>query len=380
MTTSLDAVPVAGSRMRSVVGWAAIDEITQLGPDLQYTIRTEATGLTPRVSRDGFMGLVGIPARLYPMLATQPVTIAWTLATPGYLPRELSVTLGPLPGFPDQFTPAQPVDAGVAGAVMLHRDPIVLRGRVVQLVVHQLDPVPLPGVQVAIAGVWWTFPPAHVDPTTVMQPPNLVALQPGLYASRATGTDSLIDCAMTHVAGQDKTLVASVARGAKTVLISDQIGVPAGTVLAFDPGVPDRTEYIAVTSITGAATPNQPATATLAHRLQVDHDPGAAVWVVTPAPAGTSYAFARDGVRSDAVAFLAGVTGVTAGVVQIGGGTAAVEYQTASLYTATTDSDGYYRLPPLSRVASLKLQTPALSLVTSPDYGRYENLVDVVTP
>jgi len=26
------------------------------------------------------------------------------------------------------------------------------------------------------------------------------------------------------------------------------------------------------------------------------------------------------------------------------------------------------------------LQTPALKLVTSPDYGRYENLVDLVNP
>ena len=56
------------------------------------------------------------------------------------------------------------------------------------------------------------------------------------------------------------------------------------------------------------------------------------------------------------------------------------EYQTGSLYSTTSDSNGFYRLPPLSRVASVKLQTPALKLVTSPDYGRYDNLVDLVNP
>jgi hypothetical protein len=88
----------------------------------------------------------------------------------------------------------------------------------------------------------------------------------------------------------------------------------------------------------------------------------------------------RDGVRSDQVAFLAGMIGVSDGVVEIGGGVEPIEYQTATQYTTTSDADGFYRLPPLSRVASVKLQTPALTLVMSPDYGRHDNLVDLVNP
>jgi hypothetical protein len=302
------------------------------------------------------------------------------LTTPGYLTRELTATLGPVPGFPSQFAPATPVDAGQPGVVMLHRDPIVLRGRVVQLVTGHLDPVPLPFTPIAIAGVWWTFPPAHVDPSSVMQPANLVSLHPGLYADRADGVDSLRRRDLAHVAGQDKTLVRPAVTGDTTVKISDQIGVGAGTILAFEPARPDRVEYVAVTGVVGAATPDQPAIATLAHRLQLDHEQATDVYVVAPQAPAASNLFDRYGVRSDEVAFLAAMSGITAGVVEIGGGTSPIEYQTASLYTATTDADGFYRLPPLSRVASVKLQTPALSLVTSPDYGHYENLVDVVTP
>ena len=146
-----DDPPVAADRLRAVVRWQAIDEITESGPDLGYTIKTDALGLTPRVSRDGIMGLVGNPARLYPGLDTATVDVAFTLYSPGYLPRELAVTVGPVIGFPNSFTPAKAGDP--AGNVALHRDPIVLRGRTVQLDAGHLDPVPIPFVPISISGV-----------------------------------------------------------------------------------------------------------------------------------------------------------------------------------------------------------------------------------
>ena len=119
----------------------------------------------------------------------------------------------------------------------------------------------------------------------------------------------------THVVGQDKTLVAPAVRGDTSARISDRIGVVGpGTILAFEPSRPDRVEYVYVTLVNGASTPDQPATVTLAYRLQLDHEQGTDVQVVTPqAPAATN-AFVRDGIRSDRVAFIAGMTGVTAGV------------------------------------------------------------------
>lgn len=369
-----DDPPVAADRLRAVVRWLAVDEITGKGPNLDYVVKTEALGLVPRIAADGYMGLVGNPARLYPGLDLATVDLAWTLYTPGYLPRELTITLGPMAGFPDAFVP------GDAGPIALHRTPIVLRGRVVQLVAGMLEPVPLAGVTVSFAGVWWVPPAANVDPDTVIEAPNLVSLHPGLYAGRTLGVASVRRRDLAHVALQDKTLVLPAVRGGTTVRISNRVGVAPGTILAFEPARADRVEYVAVTSVAGASTDDQPATATLAHRLQLDHEEATDVHVVTPLAAAASHLLVRDGVRSDRVAFLAGLGGVTPGVIEINGGTPAVEYQTASLYQSTSDGDGYYRLPPLSRVASVKLQTPALKLVTSPDYARYENLVDVVNP
>ena len=374
-TACPDDPPVAADRLRAVVRWSAIDEITQTGPNVDYTIRTRALGLTPRIARDGLMGLVGNPARLYPGLDLFPVTLAWTVSAPGYITRERDIVLGPVPDFPTFFAPADD------GVLALHREPFTLRGRAVELTPGLLDPTPMPGLSVSITGVWWTFPPANVDPNSVVEPADLISLHPGLHADR-----TLVLAAsarrrdLAHVAGQDKTLVLPAVSGEPTARISDRVGVAPGTVLAFEPLLPGRVEYVAVKTVVGASTDDQPATVTLEHRLHLDHEEGTAVHVVAPQLPAAAHTLVRAGVRGDRVAFLNGMAGVTAGVVEITAGGAAVEYQTASLYSTTSDADGFYRLPPLSRVASVKLQTPALTLVMSPDYSRYENLVDLVHP
>jgi hypothetical protein len=369
-----DDPPLAADRLRAVVRWAAVDEITHSGPDVDYTIRTQSLGLQPRISRDGLMGLVGNPARLYPGLDAATVDIAYSVAAPNYLTRSLQVTLGPIPAFPAQFAPVD------AGTLWMHRRPFVLRGRVVQL--GGLNPTPLAGVPVEIAGVWWTFPPANVIPSSVIEAPDMVSLHPGLYADRVQGIAGLRRRDLVPVAGQDKTLVLPATVGGVTVRVSDRVGVAVGTVLAFEPAQPDRVEYLTVTAVSGASTDDQPAMLTLAHPLRLAHEEGTPVQVVTPQAPGTNNLFERDGIPFERVAFLAAMNGVTAGVVEISGGPAA-EYQTASLYSTVSDADGFFRLPPLSRVASVKIlanQAPAQELVMSPDYGRYENLVDVVYP
>src|SRR5262249_47387725 len=124
-----DDPPLGADRLRAVVKWSAIDEIIGAGPDVDFTVETDALGLVPRISGDGLMGLVGNPARLYPGLDPGSVDIAFSLAAPGYITRTLKVTLGPAPTFPHDFTPAK---AGQAGIVYLHRQPVVVRGRVVK--------------------------------------------------------------------------------------------------------------------------------------------------------------------------------------------------------------------------------------------------------
>lgn len=372
-----DDPPRLANRWRAVVRALALDEITQLAPEIDITVTTSALGLVPRTARDGLIGLIGTPGQLFPGLDTASVHIPLAVAAPGFLRRDLDAVLGPVPGFPDAFTPSD------LGTVWLHREAIVMRGRAVQRT--GINPTPLAGVAVSLAGVWRTFPPHDVDPGTVIEPPNLVALHPGLYAVRTSAADGIHRRDLVLAAGEDKHLVRPAVRGDGTLRVSDRKNLVAGTLLAVDGARPDRVEYVSVVKVAGASTDDQPATATLAFPLALDHAEGTVCVRATPQPPGANNPLIRDGIPGDRVAFAVALGGIADGiVVEISGG-AAPEYQTARRYAAVTGTDGFYRLPPISRVASVKLHAQRAGLTTqepvwSPDYRSYENLVDVIFP
>lgn len=372
-----DDPPRAADRWRAVVRGVAVDEITQLPPDIEIIVTTTARGLTPRVARGGLVGLIGLPGRLYPGLDAAMVDIPFSVAAPGYLRRDLDAILGPIAGFPDAFAPAD------VGTIWLHRGPIVLRGRAVKQT--GIDPAPQAGVAITLAGVWSVFPPHDVVPDTVIEPPNLASLHPGLYADRQSGVDGIRRRDLTLAVGEEKRLLLPAVPGDVTVRLSDRKSLVAGHVLAFESARPDRVEYVAVTHVVGASTDDQPATVTLAHPLAMGHADGTSCVRATPAAPLANNLLTRDGVVGDCVAFAAALGGISDGaVIEVSGG-ASAEYQTARLYAATTDADGFFRLPPISRVASVKLHATGGGLTTqepvvSPDYRRYENPIDVVFP
>jgi hypothetical protein len=373
-----DDPPRAADRLRAVVRWQALDEITGEPAGVDFTITTSALGLWPRISADGIMGLVGNPARLYPGLDAATVQIPFRVTAPGYLRRDRNASLGPVAGFPDAFTPAD------EGVLAMHRAPFVLRGRVVQL--SGIDATPLAGATVRLQGVWSTPPPYNVVPDTVIEPPNQVSLAPGLYADRVSATDGIRRRDLVLAAGEEKQLVLPAAVGDTAVRVSDCKNLSVGDLLAFEAARPDRVEYVTILAIKAGAVVDEPATLTLTFALQMAHEEGTACVRATPQAPAANNPLSRDGIPGERVAFATALSGLADNVVvEIGGGAAPVEYQTARLYSTTADVDGYYRLPPLSRVAALKLHIDAGALtpqepVISPDYRRYENPVDVVFP
>jgi hypothetical protein len=372
-----DDPPRAADRWRAIVRALVRDEITQLSPDVEITVKTTAVGPWPRVASDGLVGLIGNPARLYPGLDAAMVDIPFSIEAPGFLRRELDAILGPIAGFPDAFAPAD------VGTVLMHRTAIVMRGRAVR--VTGIAPTAQAGVAVSLAGVWSTFPPPDVVPDTVIEPPNLASLHPGFYSDRQSSVDGVHRRNLVLAVGEEKTLLLPAARGDSTVRVSDRKNLVAGNVLAFETARPDRVEYVLIAKVVGASTDDQPATVTLAYPLALGHAQGTTCVRATPQAPGADNLLTRDGIPGDRVVFAAALTGITDGVVVEASGGATPEYQTARLYAAVSDADGFYRLPPISRVASVKLRAQRLGLttqepVTSPDYRRYENLVDVIFP
>jgi hypothetical protein len=372
-----DDPPRVADRMRAIVRWVAIDEITQEAPEVEFTVTTPVLGLIPRVASSGNMGLVGNPGRLFPGLDTNNVPIAYSVAAPGYLRRDLQVTLGPVAGFPNAFAALD------SGELAMHRTAIEIRGRVGR--VGGLSPTPLANATVRLAGVWSTFPPFNVVPDTVIEAPNLVSLQPGLYADRVAATDGLRRRDMVLAAGDEKTLVRPAVPGDRDVRISDRVNLNPGDLLAFETAVSDRVEYASVSAVQPGAVSDEPATVTLAYPLAILHEQGTVCVRAMPQVPAANNPLIRDGVPAEQVVFLTALSGLVDGAtVEIGGG-AAAEYQTVRLYETTSDANGFYRLPPISRVASVKLHAdsgalPSQEPVASPDYRRFQNFVDVIFP
>lgn len=368
--------PPPADRLRAVVRGRFLDELTgrEIGADI--TVSTAVAGLEPRTGFGGVAGLVGYPRRLFPGLGAGSVAVDMTVSAARYVSRRFEETLGPVANFPDAF---QPIDLG---DIPMHRQSVALRGRVVDS--RTTPRTPMAGVTVRVEGFWSTFPAPDVYPPNVVETPNLVSLQPGLYAQRVAGTDSLRRRDMVPAAGEEKILIRAARAGDSTLRISDRLNLDPGHILAIEPNHPDLAEYLHIVAVKGTATPDQPATVTLNFALAHDHAETSRVVRSTPQPAGLANALARDGIAGDGTVFLNALADLpTASIVEISGG-ADPEYQHIALYEGLSDAGGYYRLPPVSRVAQLELKAERAGLpkpvkmVVSPNYDRFEDFRDIL--
>lgn len=152
----------------------------------------------------------------------------------------------------------------------------------------------------------------------------------------------------------------------------------------IDANKSDVAEYIAISAIVGASTATQPATITLDYALAYPHRRNALVQKVNPQPLGAQKQVAQEALDGDTCVFLNDVTSLMTGSqVRISGGPNPDEYHHLSLFSVTSDADGYYRLPPLSRVAQLKIRAEKallspVEMEFRPDYTLHENRLDFV--
>lgn len=373
-----DTPAAAADRMRAVLAARVVDEITQQVVEVDIATRTTVAGMTPRSAPFGRVGLVGRPAREFPGLDLTPVDLDLRIAAPGYLPLDLAGTLGPVAGFPDTFAPLD------LGDVLLHRVAIGLRGRTLQR--GGLQPVVVAGAQISLLGCWPVMPPADVAPMAVIQPPDIVNAAPGVYVPRAIGT-TVRRRDVPALAGEDKTLLLPAPRGGLRLRLSARSALPAGAVLIVDADDPGRHECIPVAQADLSSSDDQPAWITLAHPLAFAHPEGARCQVGDPQPPAAANALTRDAIPGDEALFLDGLAGLADGsVLEIDDGVNAPEYHDTRLYAAVSDAAGYFRLPPLSRVAMVLLHAQRGGLVSpddmplAPDYRVAENRITVMFP
>lgn len=439
-----DPMPLSG-RTWALVQARVVDEMTGEPPRSRITILARERGLVPRVASDGLVGLVGIPRHLFPALATQDYTVHLTVQAEGYLPRrgalivtngrrtlappapvagDSTITLsssaglsigqtllvGPAgpnqdtvvtlsfgpganqvtvtptlshphaatdPVVPSDFTPV------ILGDLAMHREPVVIRGRTVKA--NGNTTAPVPGASVKVTGIWRTAPPATLS--VPADPPNLVSLRSPLSVNRTAAAGRLRPEDLQPILGDDKVLLDDIAPGGNVVRISNSQNLGGGTILWIDANDPDISEYLAIHSIDGGSSATQPARVRLDLPLAHPHRRNAVVRRTSPPTLGAQKQFAQAAIAGDTCIFLNDITGLNVvNEVQVTGGPNPAEYHSRRLFSVISDSQGFYRLPPLSRVAQVEITAekpptlPPIKREFRPDYTGRENDLNFTFP
>jgi hypothetical protein len=284
---------------------------------------------------------------------------------------------------PDEFAPV------VVSDILMHRAPVTIGGRSVRRNASGIGTTPVANASIVVQGIWRTAQDVrqHLPAATAAT----VSLAPGLYAARTIGA-ALAAQDLPAIVGDDKFLVDQASSGDSSVGISDRLALvvppspPPHSVLRIDAGNPETAEYIGLAGASGPGGVNEPGRAALDHALRMPHRRHALVELVAPQSTAAPKFFADAGAPGDTCVFLSDTAGLdTAATVAISGGTAAPEYQRVRTFVAVSDADGYFQLPPVSRIAQIRLEAsaPALPAVTiefQPDYSRRGNWLDIVFP
>jgi len=363
-------------RFQAVLKVRVTDELTGAAPNSQSLLQVKERGFFSRLGNDGFGGLVAIPRQVFPALQARNYPLHLTIGAARYERRVFQRDVPQDFNFPAAFTP-QEVD------IALDRAPVLIAGRTARLI--NSASTPLPDAQITVTGIWRTPPSANVS--VLPDPANIVALVPPLYADRAPLTQSVAPRDLTVVTGADKTLMDDVSAFANPICLSDRSGLAVGNILMIDADDPDRVEFIAIKNLTTTAPANQPAAVTLDYPVIFSHRRNANVRPINPQSAGASQTITVEAWAADACLFVNDSSGlVGAHEIEITGGPGPDEYHRVKTFSVTSDAEGYYRLPPLSRVAQLEIhaekmigaQTLQATTVFRPDYQQRDNRLDLI--
>jgi hypothetical protein len=364
----------AGQRLWGVVQRRLIDELTQRPIATRITVETDKKGLVQGSTAGGFAGLAGVPQWVFsdPDLSSHAHTFTAIFRAEGYLAYEARISLGPVAGFPAVFAPLP------TAMIEMHRSPIIIRGRVMR---NGATPTPAAGLTVGIDALWRRLPSATASPPP--DPYTAMAIRPGLRFARSATLTQLRRRDLIDVLGEDKALSADFTAGSRHIRCSNRINLSPGDVLAVDIGDPSITEYLPIAIIDGASTAEQAAVIELEYPLAYGHRRDAVLRRMSPQPPGAINAFGVDAGTGDITVLLDSTTDLAgARTVEISDGVHPNEYGRIFPYSTTTDSNGFFQLPPLHRVAQLDLQVSGTSLSFAidgfvPDYGRRDNWLNV---
>ena len=302
----------------------------------------DRAGTTVRVVEGGYVVVIGMPARVFPGLATGPDALTIVLTAPGREVLRLPVTIPQGAALPIQL-----------GDVVAPGRAVTLAGQV-----RRLNAAAPP------------IPEALVSCLSDAAVPGLhpLALRQPLRTAAPAGT-AVTPSTVTE-AGTTRTVTAPAPAGTDTLALSSRAGLGPGVTIRV--GTPDRAQLVEVAEvvppIAGAGLVR------LARPLLATAPDGSPARRATVAAAGAPVGLLRDAHPGDGVLSL--VADLAPDFATVGGET----YPCG----AVADASGYYRLPGVRGFASIAVKATAAGLAGSqpvtvhvPDCRRPTNTLDL---
>jgi len=363
-----------GLQTWAVLRARVLDEITGRPPDGAVSITSTFSGISPRSATGGMVGFAGIPVRAFPQLKLMAYVVPIQIVADGYILIRRNVHIPVTPNFPDAFAPVD------LGDLQLHRMPTLISGRVVLNTGTAQQGVA--GAVVSLTGIWRTPPPANL--VVAPDPPNLVSLTPGAYWDRNAVGSQVQGLNFLGAPGPDKQLLLQAFPDQFELRLSDRHLIAPNDILAIDTADSARTEYITIQTIAGFSTDDQPATITLNSPLRWVHRPGAIVHKIQFQNVGAPTPLTQDAIAGDICLFPTNLGSLGgAPLLSIQSGPNPVEYHAAAYFQATSDAQGFFRLPAISRVAQCGLHVhdgvhTDIDVAYRPDYDDEVSRIDFV--
>jgi hypothetical protein len=318
--------------------------------------------------------------------------------------REEFVIIGALGPGANQITLLEPLKFGhpigdpaipatrPAARIELHRKPVGLRGRVVRVAAAGGPPTPVPNATVTLADFWRTRQDVRTSaivggvPVGAMRgpAPNMfgLALAQGVIVARPAGATAGT-LSMTPAALEEKRLLAGLDPGDTALRLSSRRNVIATSLLRIGKGDAQASEIRTVTNVVGLGGPDDAAVLTVDFPMLRSQAAGTRVDRMVPAAALLPLTFRAAAEVGDCTVLIDALPAAPVEALQIRSPGITDEYHDCNLYIATSDIDGYFRLPPLHRAAQVRLDVddglaPApFPFFIEPDYDGPEQWIDL---
>jgi hypothetical protein len=351
-----------GDVRQAIVLLQAVDELTGHPVQAPVSVTTSNPALSGGWAESGVAGLVGMPAQAMPALDSQPYVLDVTVTVAGYLPWTGTVNVASQVGFPATFTGID------LGSVAMRRQPVTIEVTALSLDA-QNRPQTLPGADIRITQVW-----RHVaDIGGAGVAASMIGVPLGLSQSCPAGA-ALDSVSLFPAAGPVRRLARGTAPGDVVMDVDRLGGLVAGDLIGLDLGDLDRREYLPLSAVVGSTDPDSPTSVESATPVRVAHATSATVSRVPAPPAAPPDATLTEPAQSgDTTLFVDTVAQfATVEVLRVSDASISDEYVDAHLYDGVSDPTGFLRMPPISRVAAIKLTATkgplAATVLFTPDY------------